>query len=69
MASAYLKKISMVLDTIGEAPAIGTLGTVDDPDVYLFPFKQYNIFYEVLDGQVFILRVRHSSKDPDTLRL
>jgi toxin ParE1/3/4 len=68
-ATAYLDKIVTVLEALAETPTMGVLGVAPASDVYFFPFERYNIFYEVINGKVWVLRIRHSAKDPATLRL
>lgn len=55
------------LNLISEYPTIGRKADVEN--VYVKVIHKYLLFYEILDDTLYVLTIRHGSKNPKTLKL
>jgi toxin ParE1/3/4 len=67
-ADKLLAQIDAVFALIGETPKIGFAVEDIKPGIRCKPVKRnYLIFYQIIDDQVFILRVLHSARKYEDL--
>ncbi|WP_374445951.1 type II toxin-antitoxin system RelE/ParE family toxin [Epilithonimonas sp.] len=59
--------IESQLNLILEQPKIGR--KTDIPNVYIKVIHKYLLYYEFINGTLYILTIRHGSQNPDTFRL
>lgn len=55
------------LNLISEFPEIGR--TTDIKNVSIKVIHQYLLYYEITDKRIYVLTIRHGSKNPETLKL
>ncbi len=55
------------LNLIAEFPQIGR--KTDIPNVNIKVIQQYLLYYEIVDESLYVLTIRHGSKNPKTLKL
>ncbi|TXF79430.1 type II toxin-antitoxin system RelE/ParE family toxin [Chryseobacterium sp.] len=55
------------LNLILESPRIGRI--TDVPEVYVKVVHKYLLYYQISDNTLYVLTIRHRSKNPKTLKL
>jgi toxin YoeB len=59
--------IQVQMKLVAEFPGIGR--TTDIPGVFVKIIQNYFLYYEIAGDNLYILAIRHTSKNPKTLRL
>lgn len=70
-SNAYSIKLNHLIEDqvklILDFPKIGR--KTDIPNVFIKIVKDYLLYYEIVDGNLYILTLRHGKKNPNTLEL
>lgn len=62
-ADRYLDKIAVKLELLSTAPRIGRVWDETQPELRVFPFDDYMIFYHAADNGIELIRVIHGARD------